>query len=273
MLLRSVIQQVRNQEWVAIGIDFVIVVIGVFIGIQVSNWNTDRQEQRQAEIYTERLRAELELEFDYTRSLLDYMETTLAAGNAAYLGLVGESSDSDESILINAFRASQYNWYERRRAVFDEIVSAGALSRVNDTGLREAAVGLYNTPLFSIMQEEGVSAEYRRRFREAIEPATHEALRANCGDKELDTGGRQVTLLTLAYDCETGLDKAALARGLSALRADPRLLPALRLRSAQRAGRLVDMEVTLRTLGVTALFADAKPYFANNEPAGRNRDE
>lgn len=35
MLLRRVISHVRKQEWTAIGIDFVIVVVGVFVGIQV----------------------------------------------------------------------------------------------------------------------------------------------------------------------------------------------------------------------------------------------
>jgi hypothetical protein len=39
MLLRRVIEHVRTQNWTAIGIDFLIVVVGVFIGIQVSNWN------------------------------------------------------------------------------------------------------------------------------------------------------------------------------------------------------------------------------------------
>lgn len=43
MLLRRVIDHVEAQNWTAILIDFVIVVVGVFIGIQVSNWNDDRQ--------------------------------------------------------------------------------------------------------------------------------------------------------------------------------------------------------------------------------------
>jgi hypothetical protein len=37
MILRRVIQHVRNQEWTAIGIDFLIVVFGVFMGIKVAN--------------------------------------------------------------------------------------------------------------------------------------------------------------------------------------------------------------------------------------------
>jgi hypothetical protein len=39
VLLRSITEHVRAQNWTAIVLDFVIVVVGVFIGIQVSNWN------------------------------------------------------------------------------------------------------------------------------------------------------------------------------------------------------------------------------------------
>lgn len=42
MILRRIIQHLRKQEWTAIGIDFVIVVLGVFVGLQVSNWNEER---------------------------------------------------------------------------------------------------------------------------------------------------------------------------------------------------------------------------------------
>ncbi len=35
MILRRVIGHFRQQEWAAIAIDFVIVVVGVFVGIQV----------------------------------------------------------------------------------------------------------------------------------------------------------------------------------------------------------------------------------------------
>ena len=38
MLLRRVIEHTKAQNWTAIVLDFVIVVVGVFIGIEVSNW-------------------------------------------------------------------------------------------------------------------------------------------------------------------------------------------------------------------------------------------
>jgi hypothetical protein len=42
MILRRVIKHFRNQEWTAIFLDFVIVVVGVIVGLQVSNWNDVR---------------------------------------------------------------------------------------------------------------------------------------------------------------------------------------------------------------------------------------
>jgi hypothetical protein len=44
MILRRVMEHVKAQNWFAVAIDFVIVVVGVFIGIQVSNLNAARAE-------------------------------------------------------------------------------------------------------------------------------------------------------------------------------------------------------------------------------------
>jgi hypothetical protein len=39
MILRRIIAHFRKQEWTAIALDFLIVVVGVFVGLQVNNWN------------------------------------------------------------------------------------------------------------------------------------------------------------------------------------------------------------------------------------------
>jgi hypothetical protein len=43
MILRRVIEHVETQNWTAVALDFVV---GVFIGIQVSNWNDARADER-----------------------------------------------------------------------------------------------------------------------------------------------------------------------------------------------------------------------------------
>ena len=46
MLLRRVMENVKSENWFAVGVDFVIVVVGVFIGIQVANWNEELSERK-----------------------------------------------------------------------------------------------------------------------------------------------------------------------------------------------------------------------------------
>jgi hypothetical protein len=59
MILRRVIGHFRKQEWTAITIDFLIVVFGVFVGLQVNNWNETRQDRRDERYYLARLREDL----------------------------------------------------------------------------------------------------------------------------------------------------------------------------------------------------------------------
>ncbi|MGE0182428.1 MAG: hypothetical protein AB7F91_06150 [Parvularculaceae bacterium] len=60
MILRRVIDHVKAQNWTAVALDFVIVVLGVFIGIQVSNWNAARGERAKEYGYLVRLHEDMQ---------------------------------------------------------------------------------------------------------------------------------------------------------------------------------------------------------------------
>ena len=58
MLFRRIKAHVEKENWFAVGLDFAIVVIGVFIGLQVANWNEARGEHARGEDIKIRLAAE-----------------------------------------------------------------------------------------------------------------------------------------------------------------------------------------------------------------------
>ena len=64
MLFRRVATHVKEQNWTAVGLDFVIVVIGVFIGVQVANWNEARANRIDATNSRERLISDLHADRD-----------------------------------------------------------------------------------------------------------------------------------------------------------------------------------------------------------------
>ena len=48
MMLHRFIHHMKNQHWTGVFIELVIVIVGVFIGLQVDNWNQMRQEKQHA---------------------------------------------------------------------------------------------------------------------------------------------------------------------------------------------------------------------------------
>jgi len=59
MILRRLRTHVENENWFAVFVDFCIVVIGVFIGIQVANWNEARAAKERERLLLVELREEV----------------------------------------------------------------------------------------------------------------------------------------------------------------------------------------------------------------------
>src|SRR5512140_2785937 len=59
MALRNLAARLRHHDWPAVAVEVLVVIVGVFIGLQVSNWNDQRKEDARGREYVQRLRDEL----------------------------------------------------------------------------------------------------------------------------------------------------------------------------------------------------------------------
>ena len=82
MILRRVAEHVKAQNWFAVALDFFIVVIGVFIGIEVANWNQARQDRQEERRYYGQLLVDLRTDLD---ALAEAKERADRFDNAAQL--------------------------------------------------------------------------------------------------------------------------------------------------------------------------------------------
>ncbi|MGH8677811.1 MAG: DUF6090 family protein [Burkholderiales bacterium] len=248
MILRRVIEHVRHQQWTAIAIDFVIVVIGVFVGIQVSNWNEDRATQRKAAVFTEHLRADMVEEDWGYQFLIAYNHEVLANAEQAVAALDGTAPLADEALLVAAYRATQYKQRMRRRSTYDELISTGTIGLIGDRAVRDTAMRLYNMSTFDNLVREGLQSRYREAFRMTLPNPVQRALGKQCGDRFIRTGDMSAIHGILDYPCRTGLPPPVIADAAAALRANRDLVPYLRLRIADIDTRLVDLTGNNREL-------------------------
>ncbi|NRA31129.1 MAG: hypothetical protein HRU11_12815 [Parvularculaceae bacterium] len=90
MILRRLTEHVRAQNWFAVAIDFVIVVIGVFMGLQVQEWSTERAERAHLDSQLSSLRTELILSREYFEDRKQYYRDRLSAAQELRSRLAGE---------------------------------------------------------------------------------------------------------------------------------------------------------------------------------------
>jgi hypothetical protein len=140
VILRRVIDHVRRQEWTAIAIDLVIVVVGVFIGIQVANWNAGVIEGRETRGAMLRLEDDLRLSVKMTQSGIDFM-----AENARYSDLVFDrlaacdlpEADRD-AVATGLYRLGTLVPARLVRTTFDEMRDGGRLGLIRNPALRRS---------------------------------------------------------------------------------------------------------------------------------------
>ena len=68
MLLRSITKHVKRQDWLAVWVDFLIVVIGVFLGLQAQEWSNARTDRKAERAVLERLIVEYQQNLEILES-------------------------------------------------------------------------------------------------------------------------------------------------------------------------------------------------------------
>ena len=106
MILRRLSQSIKEQNWMAIVIEFVLLVAGVFLGIQVANWNAARIDQQRADELFVRLIDDLESEKNNVDGLRHYYKTTVAYAKVALQGFEAPGSTDSETFVTSAYQAS-----------------------------------------------------------------------------------------------------------------------------------------------------------------------
>jgi len=244
VILRRLVEHLKQQHWTGIGIELVIVVVGVFLGMQVTNWNEDRETRQRSAVFTARLSDDLRKEAWNYEYLIVYNIEVNRHQQRVLDALSGKHPLADEPFLVSAYRASQYKFNNRYRAAYDELVSTGDMGLIADQRLRETAVSVFAGTLLDVISDEASHAEYRRLFRETVPAELQASLLARCGDRFAAVGDYAHIAGTIDYPCRLDEDPDQIAAAVAALKTAPRFAPALRIRFADTQTALTDPQTS-----------------------------
>jgi len=217
--------------------EFVLIAVGVFVGLAADEWRQTRNDREEEGQYVRRLLVDLADD----SSAHDALESRSVAKIPALLRLAATERLSDPDLaaqaavdLTDATLSFTWSAFPLRRNTFNELVSTGRLSLIQDPELRESIAAYYS------LAENYAAALLRRR--EAIglgQIALNYVLTADVGPPEgrppaqLNDLIRQLDVIELRKAATAELNYLAISRQFTSDLADRRQIVIDRLRQVQ----------------------------------------
>jgi hypothetical protein len=139
MIFHRLASAIRNRDWFTVVIEFVIVVAGIFGGLQANEWAQEREDRRQEQFALERLFLESESAYQ----LLSMHEQRTLRLNTLRRNAV-QFADSDEPVpedelplKIGINTLARFPSILPVSVVYDELRSVGQMQLIRSSALRE----------------------------------------------------------------------------------------------------------------------------------------
>lgn len=236
----------RELSWPKIVGETLIIIVGVFLGIQSSNWNDHRIDRAETAAVLRDLKPELKNMIFNFGALADYYVVTRRYGDTAFAGWRGDSQVSDRAFVIAAYQASQNTFTGLNNGSWSEIFGSDRLRSLEGQQLRDELAALMTTDYSSLEKE--LFTDYREQVRKVIPEDIQDAIRARCGDQRVGRLG----YIRLPPTCELDLPEESFVTAARALRAHPELVGELRWHFAAVASYVDNIE-NLETLSKRVL--------------------
>jgi len=213
-MIRRVREHVDQHNWFAVAVDFIIVVVGVFVGIQASNWNQGRVDRQQAREYRAMLQDDLDTNLDNLATRKRYYAWVRSEALATLADLERPSSSLDEQFLVHAYQATQIQPWALKRNTYDEILSVGAMANLGDPLLRDKVANYY---VGSEVTGANISIvpPYREIARRIMPYPVQQAIRARCNERVVQNSRGSTDIILPKGRCSLGLDGLAVRRAVS----------------------------------------------------------
>jgi hypothetical protein len=137
MILRRLVESLRSQDWFTVTLELLIVVTGIFVGLQANDWNRARQDRSLERVYLERLSNDLRSDIAEFTLLEDIFRK-----KAQTLQMIRDTpateiaSSPSDNLALELDYTTWKALPKIQSAAFDELSSTGRLVLLRDTSLR-----------------------------------------------------------------------------------------------------------------------------------------
>ena len=143
-MLHRVDQYVKAQNWFAVALEFLILVIGIFFALQVNNWNEARKDKIDERRFMSRLHGDLEHAAELSSRVrnrrLDRLVFITSGTDIVFSRSKRDTLSDEECTAVGS--SHYFNIPVSDLPSLAELISTGRMAIIQDAEMRAALVGL-----------------------------------------------------------------------------------------------------------------------------------
>ncbi len=139
MILRRITKHVKDQNWFAVALDFFIVVAGILIAFQITNWSEARSDAVREQKIIERLHSDFEALGREVDERIEFMEPLVGLIEDTKQLIINDPTDADLERLKNFYEtAFTLPNISGQSDTYEQLISSGDMNLLaNDQLLSE----------------------------------------------------------------------------------------------------------------------------------------
>lgn len=221
MILKRLRAEATRQNWFGVAVDLLILILGVFLGMQVNNWNQARLEHDEGRELRQRLHAELASNQRELAFRIHYDGQTLAHAQAAAAALDRPVNDDPGAFISDAYLASNHIPEAIRHYTYDEVVASGKAERLGNPAQRELIANYY-VGMATMQRLFDYVPPYREAIRSALPFSAQAQVMKDCPEVLAADQFGSVTP-RLSDNCKSTMDASTAERVAGDVRTIPNL--------------------------------------------------
>lgn len=185
MIFRRIKSHIEKENWFAVFIDFCIVVVGVFIGIQVANWNAARVTAEDAASARLDLIADLQNDRDVyavRRRFYDEVIDAAVRVNTILDSDLPGSAEAQWQFIYDASNAGSVWPFKPSGQVYNQLLNAGRLGLISEAPVQRQMRDYYQDAALEAGVTFKFDSDYRYRSRSFIDWRLLEYQTNSCGN-------------------------------------------------------------------------------------------
>ncbi|MBT6031002.1 MAG: hypothetical protein HOH19_00370 [Kordiimonadaceae bacterium] len=128
MILRRFMKHVTDQNWFAVTLDVIVVIVGIYLGLQVQEWNKDREEAIMINVFAQSMIEDLQADTKVLNQTIIFSENKLSTIESFLVNIQAPQDAWDvEQFYLNMNTALRIAPFKSTDGTYQQLKASGSL--------------------------------------------------------------------------------------------------------------------------------------------------